>query len=288
MKEQCCVLAVGLLVLSQAVSRTEAQTSNSVYSVVVGSEPIDIKGIKQGDAITFASTSDDCVCCSISALRYEQRLEFSSVQDDPYGGSTLYDISASIKSRGLGTPATVKSSLYSGDNEVDVRSRVCFSTGRSNYRLTVGSVGAAPADATAGFDARVQCSSNALYGTFNLNGSDFSFLEIHSLGGDLWVPPQNPNRSDVEVSVNLNSVASTSGGAAAQQDADISTRFAQTTQYRQDVALHDKFTPGSWGTLKLCHDGAPGAVQGSVKRYKITSTNPLDFTLVGSEQLAPR
>lgn len=274
--------AVSLLLIA-----APAAYAQSTYSVQVDGAPLDLKDVKRGDAVGLATGLErGTICCSIHALLQEHKLFFSQIltSSNPDSGYSALP----FKSRGIMSPRTSKGTNAEALSASDINSRVCFDHGRSNYRLMIGAAaGSSEADDTS-YSARVQCTDNTLYGGFNLNGSELNFLEVQYLGREdaFTDPSENPEGNDIDIEIDLE--AEYGSGRSGFQNESVYFYFSGPTTSRRDIPVHDLFIPGSWGTIRLTHDGAPGSIKASVKRYKINPANPADFTLVGIEPLETR
>lgn len=269
----------GVLLLLE--SSALAQTS---YSVVLDAPPRDFRGIKKGDSITVATNVPSGVCCSVHAEKTIDKLFFSNVKEtsESITGELRSRQLANVVSRGRDIPATVK---MIGFEHPDRRSHICVPEGSIRPLNVELEIDATSDDADREYNARVECVANYLAGTFNLNGSEYNFLEIQFLG----FHPLQPVTVKWHTIVVAGGLASPTGpflfpGSGHQG----SVTFGGGNGSVQTAPLHEGFVPGSWGTVEVTHDGVPGTVRAVVKRYKINPFIPNDITLVGVEPLMAR
>jgi hypothetical protein len=250
------VIIPGVLFASVAGAVAQAPDIN----LVVGQQLPLPSGIVQSAAspyrFYFGGSKFNSYCCTAVADNTQADLAgFDRVPTGPTGGPE------GGENRGAVEP------LITFGTNTNNEGRLCFTPSETG-------VFAAAAVAVGGptsFDnLRVECEETTLYGGYNTAAAPLNFLEI-----------TNTTASNVDVLVRA--------GNALTGQTDVA--IAQVTlgpSQRADIDIHSKVTAGSFGAIRINSNAPRGAVVATVSQYKITSTNPLAFELVGRVPFEPR
>jgi hypothetical protein len=126
---------------------------------------------------------------------------------------------------------------------------------------------------TTSVDTDVLCQQTTLRGNYNTSVSEFNFLEITSVAG-------STGRTKVSGQVFLTRI----NGSTLESNFEFN--YDTSPVARTDISIHDLLGGAAdFGQVIIIHDGSPGQVKARVSQYDVTSTSPLNFTLVGQEAL---
>ncbi|MCB0344528.1 MAG: hypothetical protein KDD66_05410 [Bdellovibrionales bacterium] len=150
-----------------------------------------------------------------------------------------------------GRPTGQMSPIVTGGIGTAGRTRVSFTpTQADRYRISV-------ADAKGGGEeVRVWCTETTIFGGFNTSAADFNFLELRNV-----------------------STAPISGFITAVDYAGnqkiVNKPFTIPPLRRVDFDLHSEVGSGTYGILKVTHDGPHRTLRGRVSYYELTPWNSL-------------
>ncbi len=153
------------------------------------------------------------------------------------------------------------------ENNTVEAARLCFETPSD---ALLGMTLQAAGDGTSFENLRVRCDETSLYGGYNVAAADLNFLELSNI-------------ADANINITVRFGNSRTG------DTDIV--FRQLTlgpSQRADLDIHSNVETGSFGAMRVTHDGPLGSMTASVSQYKITSTTPLNFDLIGRVPFSTR
>lgn len=230
------------------------------HRLVLDAQPKKLEFLQTGDLLEIWANTHNSYCCTINGKATNgDQVAFLEIQNLP---------NATFQRRGDDTPATGTKA-----------GRVCWidtptPATANNYwafrRPVIANI-TNPFVATA--DA--WCEQTTLSGNYNTSVSELNFLEITA------------TNSQLSTTVNLVLLLTSSvTGQKREMPIQITMVNTEGNFKRQDIAIHDLLgNTADFGSIKLTHDGAPGQVKARVSQYDITSTNPLNFTLVGQEKL---
>lgn len=220
-------------------------------------------------AFALSVNPDESYCCSAVA---DNAITFFTRIDKEEGES--FTPVSFVNAGERGNPITRRPGL--GNNST--KSRACFYSPTPLQSVLFVGLGFAPStqdtafspvDGTTVANLRIKCDNTTLYGGFNTVAGEFNFLEITNIAG---------GASEVRV------VATDS----TDLDKTLYDVRIPLTSARTDVDLHSHVGAGKFGALKLLHNGPAGSVQAAVSEYKIISTSPLNFQLIGRIPLEAR
>ncbi len=257
-----CLSLVSVVILLASVTSASAED----FRVIVDKEPSQVSGVLSNvtasdDAIVFWAMSDRCYCCSILAQDTSLLPRLSTVTGP--SAETLR-----TKDRGATEPT-----LETDEKVGNPSQRVCFTAEESGLHRSVITF---QSGATSAPLVEVRCDETTLYGGFNTSIADYNFLEVSNLqtqqsgvvGGS----------DGTNISITLQDIVNNSTPVDNVPSVVLSDR-------RFDFDIHSLVGPGVYGTVRLCHDSAPGNIKARVSQYQVKSTG---VELVGSSELKRR
>jgi len=224
----------------------------------------ELNGVSEG-SIFFVGEAGRSYCCEV---RYGP----SETSDFPYfTGSVLnYTTNESIpyKERGLDEPVIPNFS----NHPYPADSRRCIHTlSKASYLM-----GVHLGTPTNNFLSAqlVECIETTLFGGYNTNVTDFNFLELTNLlKGDF-------NNQAITTVIAITDLF---GNLVVPEKLQV-----VRPGFRTDIDIHSIVGAGKYGTIRIAHDGPPGALKAALTQYRITSTVPLDFVPVAREVFTVR
>ena len=228
--------------------------SQSPRFMTIDAGPRQFTGVANGARLTLRVSGNRSFCCSVARTD-----GISSIAEITGFGNfgAMVPVARGIEIPGLQSEASRYCWI---DNEPGL-----YSAGR---QLTLGNI-----SGTADIDAA--CEETTLFGNYNTSVSEFNFLELTVRTG--------AGVTTVAGTIRLQSATT---GATVLRQFSISTGGVSTDTVRQDIAIHDAIGGiADFGDIRIFHNGAPGQVSARVSQYDVTSTSPLNFTLVGQDVL---
>ena len=215
--------------------------------------PREVSGVVNADTITVQASNNRSYCCSVLRTGgISSTVEFTAFSN--FG--TIVPIA-----RGTDLPAVR-----------NANNRFCWIDTLSSSQYT-GSRNLLLGNITTSVSAQIWCEETSLYGNYNTSVSDFNFLEITA---------RTSISSTINFKVRLKSAVT---GQILNTDFTLTLDSSTGDTIRRDVSIHDLLgNTADFGDVRITHDGAPGQVSARISQYDITSTNPLNFTLVGQEK----
>lgn len=209
----------------------------------------------------FSQTANRSYCCTVLADDTEPFINsFTRVPVGHESGSI------SFTPRGDVEPVIVAHSLSQGALS---NARACFiMEAPGGWTATVHFGGESGTD-TAG-NVTVHCDETSLYGGYNTSAGEINYLEI-------------TNITNATLAVHVIATNEFTSGSTV-----INQSFMLGANRRFDLAIHDLVPAGAFGAVQILHDGPVGAISAAVSQYKITTTNPFSFDLIGRIPFRPR
>jgi hypothetical protein len=200
----------------------------------------------------------------------------------PPSGSSAFFSSSTVQLRSYSVPQSLISGRYAGFDSPrmhDGSARLCFVVPATTaFAWVVLSIGVVYGPLT---NVTIYCEETTLYGGFNTNVTDFNFLEITNTLEKVTTPV-----SDRTLNLTLTAVNTTPDPDVTIIDQEA---FSVAAGTRRDINIHERAGAGVFGTLKLTHNGAPGAIKAVLSQYNITTLTPtLDFAPVAQDMLRVR
>lgn len=247
----CCSLL--LFCLSETAQAAE-------FEVQVDEKPTPQNGVfenvNDGDRILVKVGLDQCYCCSVFNPERKAVLftDVTSPGEDPIP----------FVGRGDHHPAP----------NFAPNSRVCFRTNNTDgFATSFGEISLGlSVDQGPVAKIFVQCNDTTLHGGYNTAGSDFSYLELRNTLPGLA-------SSDVTATVIF---TPPSGGL----EGDRGVAIPVAPNGRVDLYLQERVS--GFGNLKVCHNGAPGALQADVANYVLDSQSASGLRLLSRTSLRTR
>ena len=207
----------------------------------------------------FASTSSRrSYCCTMNVSADFLNVNFST--------TSFFGAGVPLVDRAGESPALSRNTGAASFRRKCWKEPTNFST--ASRSLRIAGAGSSP------IPISVLCEETTLFGNFNTSVSDFNFLELTAV-------------FQSEASAPLNGTVifrTANSGTETSVDFTISPS-ATFPIVRKDISIHDAIGGRiDFGQAIVRHDGAPGQLRARVSQYDITSTSPLNFTLVGQEE----
>jgi len=208
----------------------------------------------------FGQTANQSYCCTVLADDTEPFI--NSFTRTPVGHEAG---SISFTPRGNVEPFIVGHSV----SRVVSNARACFIMEAPGVWTATVHFGGENGTDTAG-NVTVHCDETSLYGGYNTSAGEINYLEI-------------TNITSATLAVHVIATNEFTNGSTV-----INQSFMLGANRRFDLAIHDLVPAGAFGAVRVLHDGPVGAVSAAVSQYKITSTNPFSFDLIGRVPFSPR
>jgi len=235
---------------------------NFVYAqragrVVPDMPPLQIDDVANNQRIEVVASNNRSYCCSVLRTGGDSSIiEFT--------GTDNFASDISIKAKGSNLP-----------NIGNANTRWCWIDVQQNGTEAYTAVRALIfGNIVTTTSAQVWCQETSLYGNYNTSVSDFNFLEITARNA--------LSTNTINLKVRLKSSVS---GEIRNADLAINLGGSSGDTVRRDISIHDLLgNVADFGDIRITHDGSPGQVSAKLSQYDITSTSPLNFTLVGQEK----
>lgn len=251
MKELIIKTIAGMAVLLTASTDSRAQSLPDA-NVVVGRE-LQVQSATSRYDIHFGASAFRSFCCTGTADNASVEFIGAGIVQPPQSISATF--------RGGVDP------FVTFQNNPVAAGRICFTT-PSNGILGVAATAGGDADTLT--NLRVQCDETTLYGGYNVAAADLNFLEIH-----------NTSNADIEVTIRT-------GDSRTGETNSLFTQITVGASQRADLDIHSNVDTGSFGPMSVTHNGPLGSITANVSQYKVTSTGPLAFELIGKVPFATR
>lgn len=206
-------------------------------------------------------TANRSYCCTVNADNTEPFI--NSFFHTPVGHE---DSTITFAARGGVEPVIVANTVLKGAFE---NARACFIAPFSSASTATVHFGGVSGNDIAN-NVSVRCDETSLYGGYNTSAGELNYLEI-------------TNTTDANLVVHIIATNEFASGATV-----IDQNLNLGGNRRFDLGIHELVPAGAFGSVKVLHDGPPGALSVAVSEYKITSSNPLNFILIGRVPFAPR
>lgn len=250
---QIFCLPVALLALG---SQSAAQIQPRHLNITVGQEPPAIyESIASPFTFEFTTTDLKSYCCAASARNINVAFVYLGyahpITDPQQIGFTRRADADPI----IGTTFGILP-----------ESRACFARDRGGLMIAEVEAREAvelPGDVSTFDHLRIRCDETTLYGGYNTAAAQLNFLEI-------------TNTSNSEIAVRVFATNEAADGTEVLDE-----RFRVGISRRVDLDIHSSVPPGSFGPVRILHDGPPGAITAALSQYAIISTDPLEFRSVG-------
>ena len=237
------------------------QSPGSSFAINTIVPPLDrevtFSGAQNLDNVDFLVTSQRSYCCTLY-----QPLD-ATVSFYRFGADSFV---TSAKNRGLDAPGLAFASGEAAQQrkcwKEDILSNPIPRTGYFEGF-------AAPAN------VQILCNETTLRGNFNTSVSEFNFIEITAFPSSTFSPA-----IDGKVILYRTVTPGT-------LEIPFKISFNGLKPVRSDISVHDALSgQQDFGQVVVLHDASPGQIRARVSQYDITSTSPLNFTLVGQSELS--
>lgn len=238
-----------------------ASASSASADVLLRSDGISrLLPLTEGAQLVLPVTAGSSYCCELYASDTMIAARFSSSTIQIFPGPTA----VTARFAGFDEP---KSTL----NE----QRLCFAVPDGSVTSARFAVTYTPQSVPA--LTEVSCEETTLYGGFNTSVTDFNFLEVTN----------TLDRQAISGNITARVVA-----VNTLPEPDVSvldTTGTVNAATRKDFDIHTPAGSGKFGTVKVSHNGALGALKAVVSQYNVTATSPtLDFEPVATDVLRTR
>jgi hypothetical protein len=237
------------------------------YQVVVGRQSTSTIGtVVNGNQVLIAVDPGSSYCCETLTA----------------APNSIFFSSNVVEMRSSGSPSGSVTGRFAGSDSprlFDGWARLCFVVPSTmvypSATLTMGTIYSSITN------VQVYCDETTLYGGFNTSITDFNFLEITNTLQNV-----SPDVADRTLNLTLTAVNTV-------PDPDVTVinqeSFTVAAGTRRDINIHERAGSGAFGTLRLAHNGSPGAIKAVLSQYNIVSVTPaLDFAPVAQDVLRVR